>query len=169
MKTKKVQTTTIDQDARIDPYNLVEDMERHPGLFSKWSSLLSEAQTDRDEAKTEMELLYADYDTAIREAPADYNIERVTEGAIKNAIITQEGYQEARRKVADAERRINAYTAAVRTMEHRKKMLEKIADLWLGGYYSENLTNRRAAKHKESRNTSTKIQTRLDRKLKRRK
>jgi hypothetical protein len=111
-----------------------------------------------------MELLYADFDTAIREEPEEYGIDRVTEAAIKSAVIAQEEYQTARNKMAKAERKINAYTAAVRTMEHRKRMLEKLADLWLGGYYSQNMTARSsAAQDRRNTDTSKKVKSKLKR------
>lgn len=170
MPRRKIKNTTIDQDAQIDKLDLVNEMEVHAQMFAKWAGLLEQAQGDRDDAKDELELIAADFDSAIRAEPEDYGIERVTEGAIKSAILTQDQYREVKRKILDAERRVNAYTAAVRTMEHRKRMLEKMADLWLGGYYSENMANRSAAQQKKGKETQTKIKKGLSKgsKLKRR-
>jgi hypothetical protein len=139
---RDISSTTIAEDAEIDRHDLVGEMEIHPAMFHKWSALMVEAQEERDHWKTKRDLLYADYDAAIRAEPEEYGIDRVTETAIKTYITAQDEYQRLQKKRLTAERKINAYTAAVRTMEHRKRMLEKMADIWLAGYYSENMTAR---------------------------
>ena len=161
---RDITESTIEEDAEIDRFDLVGEMEIQPGLFRKWSALLVEAQEERDDWKTKRDLHAADLDDSIRTEPEEYGIERVTETAIKNIVLQDETYQRLQKKRLAAERKINAYVGAIRTMEHRKRMLEKMADLWEAGYFSENMTARTSKTRKKSADaTSSKIRRSLNR------
>lgn len=161
---KDISRTSIDEDSQVDPHDLVGEMEIHAALFNKWSKKLVKAQEKRDHWKTKRDLLYADFDAAIRAEPEDYGIDRVTETAIKTYILATDEYQALQKKRLSAEREINAFTMAVRTMEHRKRMLEKLADIWLAGYYSENMHGRDSrAQDIKNRGTKKKVRRSIKR------
>lgn len=155
--------STIEEDAAIDRHDLVGEMEVHAQLFHKWASKVEEAQEERDDWKTKRDLHAADLDDSVRTEPEEYGIDRVTETAIKNIVLQDERYQYLQKKRLAAERKINAFVSAVRTMEHRKRMLEKMADIWLAGYYSENLHGRGRAQEQVNRGTSANVRRSLNR------
>lgn len=162
---RDIGNSTLAEDAAIDRFNLIEEMEVHPRLFEKWSSKVIEATKRRDHYKGKRDLLYSDFDAEIRANPEEYGFgERITETGIKSFITGQPDYRKLQKKRLSAERDINAYVAAVRTMEHRKRMLEKLVDTWLAGFFSENMTGRtRRAQRKVNRQTSEKVRRSIKR------
>ena len=83
----------------------------------------------------------AEIDKSIRKHPDTYGLDKITEGAIKQAMPLQPEYQHALELLHEAKYHTAIVQAAVTALDHRKKALEKLVDLFLSGYYSQPKAN----------------------------
>jgi len=126
-----------DQDVFINQDALDEEIVNHGELFMKWAERLAEAIEERDIKKGEIDIKKAKLDKEIRSNPKDFELEKITESAISNVIILDEGVQELNKEYYACTKNINILTAAKEEMHSRRKRLEKLVDLWLGKYWSD--------------------------------
>jgi len=126
------------EDMIIDKNNLDEEWEQQPLKVEKWGMRLVDAQTIRDDFKDKLDLSYARIGGMIRANPADYGLkDKPTEGAISGMIIRNKEYKLLRKEVLDAEKEVASLTVVMKTLEHRKRALERLQDLFFSGYWSE--------------------------------
>lgn len=120
----------------IDPNALDSEWIRQPNLYFQWSAKLAEAQSDRDQAKGEIDLVYSELDRKIRENPDTFGITKVTEHAIKACIPGRKRYKQALAKYNELRDRANVYQALVNALDHKKKALESLVHLHGQNYFS---------------------------------
>lgn len=138
-KKKKPEPEEEEEDydfIHIDEMNLDREWINHPGLYFKWARKLADARMEADELKARIEVVAAELDKDIRESPSLYEVEKVTEAAVKSAVIAQETYQKAVRRFGKAKHKVDIYQAAVNTLDHRKRALENLVDLHSQNYFS---------------------------------
>ena len=126
-----------DRDVFINQDELDKEIVNHGELFMKWAERLAEAIEERDIKKGEIDIKKAKLDKEIRSNPKDFDLEKITESAISNVIILDEGVQELNKEYYACTKNINVLTAAKEEMHSRRKRIEKLVDLWLGKYWSE--------------------------------
>lgn len=164
MKKKRNEDLPTEDIFEIDETNLDEEWIRQPKLMFRFARLQAEAQDAHNRAESNLKLVVADLDVAIRSRPKRYGLEKTTEPSIKAAILSQPEYEQANDRVLRTKHRADVFGAAVRAIEHRKKALEKLVDLWTQSYFSEpkskgdygeeavkRSVHKRAIKHKERR------------------
>ena len=125
------------QDLQVDKNHLDVEWENYPDLFDKWGRKLADAIFDRDVAKDKHDLVKAELDADIRQSPAEFGIDRVTEGAIQSAILLELRYKKVRRKYNKAVRAVNRLTTGLRAISSKKAALENEVRLYLGNYFSD--------------------------------
>jgi len=121
----------------IDEDDLGGEWVKQPKLYFKYAYKLNIARSALDEAKAHLELTTAECDSEIRENPTDYDIPKATDNAVKNKIPQHPKYKEAIERFNKAKRKIAFLDAAVSSLEHKKRALEKLVDLKTTEYYSE--------------------------------
>lgn len=121
----------------INEYELEREWVRQPELAKEWNEKLADAQLLLDEAEDNFEIAKAEIAKEIRDDPEEFGIEKTTEGAIKEAIPLQSRYEKASKRVREAKHAVGVLKAAVIAVEHKKRALEKLVDLWLAGYHSQ--------------------------------
>ncbi len=130
--------TTEDRSPfEIDRYNLDLEWASQPDLAETWYKKLAETQYDVDEAERHLELTEAELYKDIREYPKKYNLERLTEEALKQAIRIQPTYQEAYKKLNRCKQKMGYNKAGTSAVEHKKKGIEGEVQLWLAGYFAD--------------------------------
>lgn len=120
----------------IDEHNLDKECIRLPGTFLKYAYATAEARKDLDEAKAALELVEADMAKQIRATPGQFNLEKVTEGAIREVILTTKGYQKAVARLHTAKHNLDNLQAVTSALEMKKRSLTLLVDLHGMGYYS---------------------------------
>ena len=120
----------------IDTDNLPEEWARHPTLYLKEATDLADARKDLDELKASLEVAEAEADRIIRSQPEMFNITKVSESAIKNAVVLHKTVRDATGKLNEAKHLVAIREARVSALEHRKRALEKMVDLLLAGFFS---------------------------------
>jgi len=123
----------------IDPDKLDEEIFSQPGLYMKFSEVYADIERKREKLRRKLEILEANCDFEIRTKPERFglkSLKSVTEALVKNTIQKQEEIQELNEKIIQANYDLNIVKAAITSLEHKKKMLEKAVDLYNGQYFS---------------------------------
>lgn len=123
------------KDIIIDEYNLEKEWLRQPSLFLKYSQAAEIAGAKYRKLKDDLEIIKASlYKTTKQKMIEDG--EKVTEGAVNNAIITNKEYMEDLNIMQEAQHDFNMLSAAVKAFDQRKSALENLVKLYLSGYFS---------------------------------
>lgn len=121
----------------IDKNLLDEEWLHQPKLYFKWAVQLENARADLDEAKIEFDLVKAEVDLNIRNAPDKYDLPgKITEKMVAATLLTTEEYKEVQNTFFTAKYRVGILQAAVAALDHRKKALEKLVDLHGQKYFA---------------------------------
>ncbi len=150
----------------IDENRLDEEWLKQPRAYFMIARRLADYRQALEEAKAELDITKAELASRIREEPAEYNVTKVTEKAVEEAIVLQQEMRMAVRMVNKAKHRVDVYSAAVTAMDHRKKALENMVMLHGQNYFStprasgedarewERAASRKAARAKRRRDDS---------------
>lgn len=118
----------------IDESQLEVEWKNHPKYVFEYNSLKAEAIKERDIAKENCDIIYAQVDTEIRDGVFD---KKPTEAAISQAIKLNETYREANSAVIEAQFNLNKISAICDALDARGKALENLVKLWCANYFSE--------------------------------
>jgi len=128
----------LTDDLAVDRYDLVGEWERQHQIYMDWVNIYALSVMERDTRKSAVELSTANLDSLIRSDPSAYGVDKVTESAVKNAIISSEEYQEKITELHKANLFMHKMEGAKTAFEQRKKALENLVQLSLAGFYSAN-------------------------------
>jgi hypothetical protein len=126
-----------DSDFQIDRFRLDDEWVRQPDLYRRYAEALADARRDHEEAKNVLAVVRAEVESEIRKDPADYFIDKVTEGSIKSTVETVEKVVDAEAVVVNARHAVGVLEAAVGALDHRKRALSDLVSLHLADYYSK--------------------------------
>jgi hypothetical protein len=126
-----------DSDFQIDRFKLDDEWVRQPDLFRRYAEELANAKRDYEETKNQLGVTRAETELAVRKDPAEYDLDKVTEGVIKAVVETVEAVIDAEAVVVDAKHKVNLLEAAVGALDHRKRALSDLVSLHLSDYYSK--------------------------------
>lgn len=108
-----------------------------PSDYLRFAHLAADKKRDVDELKTRMDLAEAELAAEIRTKPEEFGLEKVTESAIREKILTLPRYQKALARVQAAKHETDLATAVVNALEHKKRTLTLLVDLHGMGYFSD--------------------------------
>jgi hypothetical protein len=123
-------------DLSIDKNNLDAEWVEQPTLYFHWAKNASDAQHSLDKEKAKFDLIKAELEQSIRAQPNDYGLEKVTESAISATVLVQPEYKAGLSRVNDARHDLAVAQAAVNALEHRKRSLSMLVELWIREYYT---------------------------------
>ncbi len=107
-----------------------------PKLFFEYASKLADAKREVEEKKAEVEITKAELSKAIREAPENFDIVKITEALVTSTILLQKDYQEVNQELIDVRHSADILQAAVSALDHRKSALERLVSLHGQNYFS---------------------------------
>lgn len=154
-----------EKDLKIDEDALDLELLDQASLFMKYAKHLAEMRKDLEEIKQMLDIKKADLDKSIRENPEKFKIEKVTEGSISSAILTDKDFQRVSQGYLNAKYEVDMAQAAVNSMNMRKEMLEGMIKLLAQSYFAGPSVPHDLSKLKADREKATeaKIGTRLRR------
>lgn len=120
----------------IDKNLLDDEWLNQPKRYFKWACQLEDARAEFEESKAEFDVVKSEVDLAIRTNPDDYDLPKVTDKAIAAAMIIQPEYKKAQQAMFTVKHRVGILQAAVTSLDHRKKALEKLVDLHGQKYFA---------------------------------
>jgi len=126
--------TEYNEDLEIDFAQLDINWRDHSTNYMKWSKKWVDSVAYRDRCKEALDVVRAGLDAKYRKELFDGK--KPTEAAISAAITSDDDYKLANQTLLDANEAVNLLASAKGAFEHRKKALEGLTQLWLGGYFS---------------------------------
>lgn len=124
-------------DLAIDTDDLIEEWRKQAGLVYGTGEIVAFARDALRRSETELDLVKAEVSSEIRSAPELFGIEKVTEGAIKEKVLTDERYSKKEHRYNRIRYFVDLLDARMTALENKKKALEKIADLTMRMMNSE--------------------------------
>lgn len=121
----------------IDELALDREWNRQGDLAFQFNKIVAECQREYDEAKAELEVTRGELYKRVKANPKKAGLDKATEAGIKEVIPTLPPYKTAIKKVIDARYELDIAKAASIAIEHKKRGLEKVVDLFLNNYYGE--------------------------------
>lgn len=121
---------------KIDPLKLNDEWEGHSEQVGQWAREHVRTMSALAEAEDHLELTKAEIEVEVREAPKEYGIEKVSNDVVTAVVRTQPEVKAAVDAVREARKHNNLAKAAMLSLEHRKRSLTKMTDLWTHEYYS---------------------------------
>lgn len=133
----------LNNDLKIDLNDLHGEWLRQPALYMKYAEMAAQSQRARDQLKEKIDVVRAEQDSKIRNAPLDFNCPvdkagapKITEAWINSTIQRQPEFNKANEDFHSANYTMNVLKSAVSAFDHKKKALEFEVQLWQGNYYS---------------------------------
>ena len=171
-------------DVTIDTDALDVEWLRQPQLMLKYCRHAASMANLVDITKERLDVVRAQLDKDIRSDPGKYGIEKLTEGAIQNALIlvgqidsaTEEGeelqstlrpYQEASSAYIQAKYESDMAKAAVRAIDQKKDALENLVRLHGQQYFAGPSVPRDLSKEWEERERSKRVDAKIAKAMKR--
>ena len=121
----------------VDENNLLDEWKGQAAMMLEYSIQLADARQEEDETKAALAVVVAELDAQIRDNPEEYGLQKATESGVFNAIQATEEHQAAVRAHNDARHAVRVLQAAVDALDHRKRTLQGMTDLWLRQYYAD--------------------------------
>jgi hypothetical protein len=118
----------------IDPLALDKECINLPSDYLKVANAAADAKRLLEKAKSSLEVLEANLSKTIRSEPTKYGLDKVTESAIRELVLTCPEHVEATAKLNKLRHQSELHQAAVWAMEHKKKSLSLLVELHLLGY-----------------------------------
>ena len=144
-----------EDDIRIDEEMLDVEWLEQPTLFLKYASHFANTQRDLDDVKQKLDILKAELDIEIRKNPTKFGIEKITEGAIQSAILTNASYNALYEILLDTKYENDMAKNAVQAMNMRKDALENLVKLHAQSYFAGPRVPHNLAEMKFKRNQQT--------------
>jgi len=148
-----------ENDIRIDETALDVEWLQQASLTFHYSKHAAHQRMLLEKEKERLQVLKAGLDKDIRNNPSDYDIEKVTETAISNTILTLPKYKEANMVYLEARYDSDMADAAVRSLQDKKSALENLVRLHGAQYFSGPSIPRELNKEWEKKALQTKVDT----------
>ncbi len=137
--TKKDDENVFRESIKLSINTLDKNAIEQPSLYEDYSRKWAEAVYARDKVKEQISIIKSEIDEEIRRNPKNFGWtaeKDVTETWLNKQIDAHEKVKEANQKLIDAQHEVNVFSSAKETLEHRKKMLEVLTDLYKGNYFT---------------------------------
>jgi len=121
---------------KIDKDNLDAECVLHPKLVAEYAEQIPTAKEMLDHAEAKLKVVYAEMDARIREKPHKYNLEKVTEAALKIMVPNTDEYRAAEQHVRDCKKHLDMLTASMEVLRARKFSLEGLIQLHGMNYFA---------------------------------
>ena len=123
----------------IDPLRLDQELIGQASQYYLWSKKTADAQMQYDAAKSQLSLLTAQLGLEVRKHPEFFNLSgKPANDVVDAVVVTQSEYQSAQAAVDKARHDLGLYKSAVDALDHRKRALTLLVDLWTREYYIDN-------------------------------
>lgn len=140
-----------ENDIRIDENSLDIEWLDQPSTMMKYAKHLAKVQLARDRSKVDLDIIKAALDKRIRTNPIKFKIDKITEAAVSNTILSHPEYLEAQETYQNAEYEVNIASAAVRAFDARKTALENLVRLHGQQYFAGPRIPRDITQEREAR------------------
>jgi len=110
---------------------------KQPQTYLRYSFLAAEKKRDVDEAKAELDVTAAELMRAMRKDPKKYGMEKVTESALKEQVITLPEYRESHGILLKKQHAYSMAQAVVGALDQKKRSLTLLVELHGKAYFAD--------------------------------
>ena len=121
----------------IDVNALDVDCQKQPQLITETTELLADLKLKAKQGKMNYDEVCSISEKQIREKPETFGISKITESAVKAAMIVHGDVHNAREKMLFAEHQADIVASIVDGYHHRRSMLDNEVKLVLSGLYGD--------------------------------
>ena len=132
----KKDALTVDGLLFIDETKLDRQNNEQPRLVFRYGRKHAKAVEELDIADSNLKLVKAEIDEQIRQNPAAFGVEKVTEAAVQNAILRTKEYQTALADMITKKRDVNDMGAIMNGLDHRRTSIGHALTMQQSGYMS---------------------------------
>jgi len=125
----------IQRDVEVQEHLLDQEWKRQPELVFKYGMMLADARRELQRAERMLVDRKNELSRDIRENPEAYGLAKVTESAIQTAIELDKRYLDWRDEIDQLRYEVGVLAAAMEALQHKRRALEKLVDLYLADYY----------------------------------
>jgi hypothetical protein len=140
-----------EKDVSIDPNALDVEILDQARWMLRYCKHAENAKKEMDWAKERLDVKRAELDKDVRTNPDKYDIGKITESAINNAIVLHPDYQALSSAYIEAKYEAGMASAAVRAFDQRKTALENLVKLHAAQYFAGPRVPRNLAEEHEKR------------------
>jgi hypothetical protein len=126
---------SVKDDIRLNPNELDKQWADLADQFHNYSEEGDLIESEIKFKKLELELLEADLDLKIRNKPADFNIDKLTESGVKSSIRMNQIWRDLNYEILELEKQRKLMASACRALEMKKEALKSIQALYLSEFY----------------------------------
>ncbi len=141
VKEKNIKKLDYKKDISIDKDRLDIEWLMSGNTYMDWVEHQVNCAEILEDKESKLELLEAQLDKKIRSRDDQEKDEKakkkLTEAGIKNEIILDKEYQNLKEELRVARFNLSIAKGVLTSLDHKKKALEKLVDLWIMGYNSE--------------------------------
>ena len=132
----KAMSEEVELRVEIDPLRLEWEWTHHSEQVSHFAREEADAQFKYDQAAAKLDVRKAEIDLEVRESPADFGLSKLTETTVAAAVGSHPDVKIGVKRVIDARHERDIARAALRALEHRKRALSMLVELWVREYYA---------------------------------
>ncbi len=125
------------EEIKVDKFDLDNCSEIHTNLVDKTSELYVKYLNLKETWKDKLERKEADIGDNVRADPGRFGLEKITEKAVRGIVVRDEEYMELNDQFHTYLKKFTKFNQRLRTLDHRRAMLELLTRQWERGYYSE--------------------------------
>lgn len=131
-----LQLTYYEDEMKIDENALDVEWLEQPMLLYRYSRLAADARHAANAAKSALTVVKAEVAADMRADPDKYELTKVTEGSIKEAVDAEPRVRKAQQALDKAWYEVELCQAAVTAADHRRKALENLVQLLKLNYFA---------------------------------
>jgi len=120
----------------IDEHALDKECVAQPTNYLRWSHRVADLNQEINQLDAEADVMKAELDNRIRETPAKYGLEKITETAVKQVIVRDKEYSAKLAEIRDLRHEVDLANGVLHALEHKKRMLSLLVELHVAGYYA---------------------------------
>lgn len=121
----------------VDELALDKECIRLPSTYLRFALKAADYKKVVSEKEAELKVVFSEVSNKVRNNPNKYGIEKLTEAAVQAAVLTTEEYVEAQGAVREAQHDLDRASAFVWAMEHKKRALTVLVDLYGMGVHGQ--------------------------------
>lgn len=131
---------SIMEELAIDPDRLELEWLRQPVLFSKYGTMLAEAEKRMNELQSRYKVIRAELTKDIFVNPDEFGLDRATEKRIDAVVDSHPRYVNAYAEYLEAQREYSILNAIVSSIHQRRAALENLVTLYRAEYFASGTT-----------------------------
>jgi len=121
----------------IDIQALHEMCEKQPKLASEAGEVAAEAKAEAKRQDLQADEAEASAERDIRLHPEEYGLSKITESAVKSAVVLHPDVMKAKRDAIESAELADKAKNLANAFEHRRSMLNAEVDLYVNNYWGE--------------------------------